>query len=96
MRILAFSGSLRDESFNSGLLRSTRQLAPEGVEFELYTGISELPIFDADLESRLPQKVSELNKSIREADALVIATPEYNGSIPGGLIVATGLPVSAA
>ncbi|HEX8745248.1 MAG TPA: NAD(P)H-dependent oxidoreductase [Thermoleophilaceae bacterium] len=85
MRILAISGSLRIGSHNTALVRAARDLAPEGVEVELYDGLDSLPAFSEDRESVLPEPVQELNRRIREADALLVATPEYNGSAPGAL-----------
>jgi chromate reductase len=85
MRILAISGSLRIGSFNTGLIRTARDLAPAGVEIELYDGLDSIPAFNEDREAVLPAPVQELNRRIREADALLVATPEYNGSAPGAL-----------
>ena len=85
MRILAISGSLRRGSFSSGLLRAARELAPAGVEVELYDGLAELPAYNQDLESDVPAAVGTLRQRIASADALLVATPEYNGSVPGAL-----------
>ena len=52
MRILAVSGSLREGSFNTSLLRAAVEAAPEGVELELWKGLGDLPLYDEDLESR--------------------------------------------
>jgi chromate reductase len=86
MKILAISGSLRAGSHNTALLRAFAEEAPEGVEVELWSGLRDIPIYDADddLEPG-PGAVEELRDAVRSADALIIATPEYNGSIPGGL-----------
>lgn len=85
MHVLAFSGSLRQASFNSGLIRAATELAPEGVTVEL-ADISEVPLYngDQDGESK-PVAVEQLAQKIRKADALLFATPEYNYSIPGVL-----------
>jgi chromate reductase len=85
MRILAISGSLRDESLNTALLRTARRIAPAGVEVELYEGLDAIPAFCVDREAELRAPVADLNRRIREADALLVATPEYNGSAPGAL-----------
>ena len=87
MRILAVSGSLRGGSFNTHLLRAAAEVAPEGIEVELWEGIGELPIYDEDLEdgADLPLPVHRLREAWSKADAILFATPEYNGSVPGGL-----------
>ena len=86
MRILAVSGSLRAESHNTQLVREAARLAPAGVEVELWEGIGDLPIYDQDLEdSDLPESVRRLRQDWSSADAILFATPEYNGSVPGGL-----------
>jgi chromate reductase len=86
MRILAVSGSLRADSHNTSLLRAATEAAPEGVEVELWAGIGDLPIYDQDLEGTyLPDAVRRLREDWATADALLFATPEYNGSVPGGL-----------
>jgi chromate reductase len=85
MRILAVSGSLREDSFNTNLLRAALEAAPEGVELELWEGIGDLPLYDEDLEDDAPEPVRRLREDWASADAILFATPEYNGSIPGGL-----------
>ena len=86
MRILAVSGSLRTGSHNTSLLEAAVEAAPEGVEVELWEGIGALPIYDQDLEgSDLPDAVHRLREDWAAADAILFATPEYNGSVPGGL-----------
>jgi len=86
MRILAVSGSLRADSHNTSLLRAAAEAAPEGVEVELWSGIGDLPIYDQDLEGTdLPDAVHRLREDWAAADAILFATPEYNGSVPGGL-----------
>ena len=85
MRILAISGSFRPGSFNTALLRAARDLAPAGVDVELYEGLESVPAFCVDREAELPEPVADLNSRIRAADALLVATPEYNGSAPGAL-----------
>ena len=85
MRILAISGSLRDGSYNTGLLRAARDLAPAGVEVELYAGLDSIPAFSVDREAEPPEPVADLHRRVRDADAVLVATPEYNGSAPGAL-----------
>jgi chromate reductase len=85
MKILAVSGSLRADSHNTALLRAAIDAAPEGVEIELWEGIGDLPIYDQDLEHDPPESVHRLREDWAEADAILFATPEYNGSVPGGL-----------
>jgi chromate reductase len=85
MRILAVSGSLRADSHNTSLLRAAIEAAPEGVEIELWEGIGDLPIYDQDLEHDPPESVLRLREDWAAADAILFATPEYNGSVPGGL-----------
>jgi chromate reductase len=88
MRVLAISGSLRDGSFNTSLVRAAAELAPDGVEVEIYEGLEHVPPYHQDLDqegTELPPAVRELRERIAAADALFIASPEYNGSIPGVL-----------
>ena len=88
MKVLAVSGSLRGDSYNTSLLRAAIEAAPEGVEVELFdpAGIRDLPLYDQDLDTGLPpESVMRLREAWGSADALLFATPEYNGSVPGGL-----------
>jgi chromate reductase len=86
VRILAVSGSLRADSHNTSLLRAAIDEAPEGAEVELWEGIGELPAYDQDLDDDdLPEAVLRLRETWGAADAILFATPEYNGSVPGGL-----------
>jgi chromate reductase, NAD(P)H dehydrogenase (quinone) len=86
MRVLAVSGSLRSESYNTQLLRAAANAAPEGVDVELWEGIGDLPPYDQDLEDAgAPVSVERLRADWGGADAILFATPEYNGSIPGVL-----------
>jgi chromate reductase len=82
--ILGIAGSLREKSFNRYALRAAQSLAPEGAKIEI-ADISGLPGFNQDDENNPPAKVVELKKQIREADAILFVTPEYNYSIPGVL-----------
>ncbi len=83
-KILAFAGSLRKGSYNKALIRAAIELAPEDVSIEVFD-LEGVPPFNQDFESTPPTKVVEFKQKIREADALLIATPEYNYSIPGVL-----------
>ena len=86
MRILAISGSLRADSHNSRLLRHVAERAPVGVAVEIWDGLRSIPPYDQDDDSDIaPLSVTELRRTIADADALLIATPEYNASIPGVL-----------
>ena len=84
--LLGISGSLRRQSYNSQLLLQLRELLPEGVELELWEGIGELPLYDEDLEGDdVPESARRLREDWAAADAILFSTPEYNGSVPGGL-----------
>ncbi|MCH7593262.1 MAG: NAD(P)H-dependent oxidoreductase [Chloroflexi bacterium] len=86
INILAIPGSLRPNSINRGLLEAVREVAPVGVQVQIYGGYAELPVFTEPLDNGPePESVRELREQIRDADALLFATPEYNGSVPGGL-----------
>jgi chromate reductase len=86
MRILGLSGSLRRESHNTSLLRAAAKALPPGVELELFDGLADLPHYDADLDvDPAPDPVERLREAIADVDGVLIATPEYNGSIPGAL-----------
>jgi chromate reductase len=85
LRVLGISGSLRRGSYSTGLLRAAREDAPRGIAVEPYQGLDRIPAFNQDLERDPPAPVRELNARIDAADALLIATPEYNGSVPGVL-----------
>jgi chromate reductase, NAD(P)H dehydrogenase (quinone) len=85
MRILGIAGSLREGSYNRSLLRAARELLPEGVELVEYE-IGTLPFYDGDVEAAGdPEAVIRFKQAIRDADALLIATPEYNRGVPGVL-----------
>jgi chromate reductase len=86
MRILGISGSLRRDSYNTTLLRHAGELfEAEGAQFELYTGLRDVPPFDEDEEAAAPQAVVRLRTAIAKADGVFFVTPEYNSSIPGVL-----------
>ena len=87
MRILAISGSLRQESHNTDLLRGAAAAAPDGIDIELYDGLKEIPPYDADddVPGERPLAVERFKAALAEADGVLISTPEYNSSIPGAL-----------
>ncbi|HRH24169.1 MAG TPA: NAD(P)H-dependent oxidoreductase [Candidatus Paceibacterota bacterium] len=84
MNILAISGSLRKESFNTHLVRALQARAPEGVTVTI-ADISDVPLYNQDLEAAFPAPVATLKERIQGADGIVIATPEYGRSVPGVL-----------
>ena len=86
MKVLAISGSLRRDSHNRKLLRAAAELFPSDVEFELWDGLKAVPPYDEEDDTEpAPAAVARLRAAIAGADALLIATPEYNSSIPGQL-----------
>lgn len=86
MKVLAISGSLRRGSHNTALLRAAAELAPAGVELELWDGLKAVPPYDEDDDLELaPAAVTALRSAIAGADAVLFATPEYNHSVPGAL-----------
>jgi len=86
MRVLGISGSLRRDSFNSGLLRAAAGVLPPGAELEIFDGLKAIPPYDADDDlDGGPEPVQELRAAFEAADAVLIVTPEYNASLPGVL-----------
>ena len=87
MKILAISGSLRAGSHNTDLLQAAAAVAPDGVDVTLYDRLKEIPPYDADddFPGAQPAPVRSFKEALAEADAVLIATPEYNSSIPGVL-----------
>lgn len=86
MRILGISGSLRSGSYNSAALDAAEGLLPEGVQLDHFTGLADLPVYSEELDvggRRL--SVERLRFTIARADGVLVATPEYNASLPGGL-----------
>lgn len=85
LHILAFSGSLRKASFNTALLREAAALLPDGVTLEIFD-LSPIPLYNGDLEAAgVPESVRQFKAKIAEADALLVACPEYNYSVTGVL-----------
>ena len=84
--IVGIAGSLRKASLNAALLRAAAELAPPGTTVDI-ASIREIPLYDGDLETEggLPEAVRALKEKIAAADGLLLATPEYNNSIPGVL-----------
>ena len=86
MKILAISGSLREASNNTALLRTLAEEAPEGVDIEVWNGLRDIPPYDGDHDLEPgPPAVEAFRALVREADAVIFATPEYNSSVPGAL-----------
>src|SRR4051812_16946628 len=87
MRVLGISGSLRRDSHNTRLLRAAGELfEAEGVEFEVYEGLKEIPPYDQDDDvDPAPAAVAQMREAVAGADAVFFTTPEYNHSIPGVL-----------
>ena len=87
VHILGISGSLRRKSFNTAALRAAQELAPAGMTVEIYQGLRDIPLYDDDVREAqgYPAPVQDLRNRIAAADALLIATPEYNYSVPGVL-----------
>jgi chromate reductase len=84
LRILAISGSLRLESFNTRLLRALPPAAPDEMKIEFFDGLGAVPLYNQDLDvDGGPEPVRHLRAAIKGSDGLIIASPEYNGSIPG-------------
>lgn len=84
LHVLGISGSLRKASYNTALLRTAAELMPPQMRLEIFD-LSPLPMFNQDLEKPFPEAVVEFRTRLAQADALLIATPEYNGSVSGVL-----------
>lgn len=84
INILGFAGSLRKDSYNKSLLRAALELLPEDARLELFD-LEGIPPFNQDFERSPPNKVKEFKAKINAADAILVATPEYNHSVPGVL-----------
>lgn len=87
MKIIGIAGSIRDGSLNRALLQAAVELAPEGVEIEPWDRLRDVPHYDAGLDNDhlRPEPVADLKRRIAEADGVLLATPEYNYSVPGVL-----------
>lgn len=85
LKILAISGSLRQVSSNTALLKAAITLAPPNIKIKLYNGLNDLPHFNPDLEPAEPPAVNDLRAQIKWADGLLISSPEYAHGVPGVL-----------
>ena len=84
--VCGIAGSLRQKSYNRALLRAAVELQPAGMEIRIFDRMAEVPLYNQDVEDAgEPEPVGALRRSIAEADALLIATPEYNHGVPGVL-----------
>jgi chromate reductase len=85
LRIVAIPGSGRTGALNKALLDAAVELAPDGVAVEVFQGFGDIPVFNEDLEGATPAAVAELRTMLTGAHGVLISTPEYNQSIPGGV-----------
>lgn len=91
MKILALSGSLREGSYNTAIIKALKKLETENISIEVYKELGALPFFNADLDNHTleqddsPALVRKLRKKVSQADALIISTPEYAFELPGVL-----------
>ena len=86
IRVAGICGSLREASFNKGLLHAAMELAPAGMEISIYTRLGEIPPYNDDVfQKGDPEPVADMKKFVGGADALLISTPEYNYGVPGVL-----------
>ena len=83
LTVLALSGSLRRASLNTAMLTMATRCAPPGMSVTIFSGMGDLPLFNPDLESREPSQVARLRTGIADADALLIASPEYAHGVSG-------------
>lgn len=84
LKILGFAGSLRKRSYNKAILRAALELLPKDTTLEIFD-LEGIPPFNQDLEKKMPPRVMEFKAKIKAADAILIATPEYNYSVSGVL-----------
>ena len=86
-RILALVGSLRAGSYDRQLAEAAAKHAPDGIDVEIFEGLAEVPLYNEDLDQSgdVPGPAQALRNAVQRADALLLVTPEYNGSIPAGL-----------
>jgi len=87
LNVLGICGSLRKNSYNRRLLELAKDLAPEGMVINIYKSFADIPVYNGDDEDRdgIPASVVELREAVRAADGVLLAMPEYNFSVPGGL-----------
>src|SRR6476619_39807 len=84
IKVIGFAGSLRSGSYNRSLLHAAKDLMPSNSILEIFD-IADIPLFNQDHEINMPKQVKDLKLKIRKSDAILIATPEYNYSVPGVL-----------
>jgi chromate reductase len=84
IKVLGIAGSLRKQSYNRGLLQAALEVVPDDCSLEIFE-LDDIPIYNQDKEMSPPKSVVQLKEKIRAADAILLATPEYNYSIPGVL-----------
>ena len=82
IKVLGIAGSLRAGSYNKALLKAAKDLSPENMEIEIFD-IKNIPLFNQDDQKEIPESISLFKNKIKEADAILFITPEYNYSIPG-------------
>jgi chromate reductase, NAD(P)H dehydrogenase (quinone) len=86
VKVLGISGSLRQDSYNTSLLRTAAELLPQGVELVVFEDLAAIPPYSEDTDTtEAPAAVAALRRAVEEADGVLVVTPEYNGSIPGQL-----------
>jgi chromate reductase len=83
IRVLSIPGSLRRDSFNRSLLEAAAAISPPGMSMTVYDALGTVPVFNEDLERPTPPGVARLREAVASSDGLLIATPEYNQSMPG-------------
>ncbi len=84
-RLLGIPGSIREGSYNRKVLEYVGELLPVGCSYEIFDGISQIPFYDQSYEDNLPEIVVALRNAVRQADGLIVSTPEHNASIPAAL-----------
>lgn len=82
LTLVGLTGSLREQSVNAGVLRAVQELLPPDAQMEILP-LGELPYYNMDLEADEPEAVCRFKEKVRQADAIFIATPEFNASVPG-------------
>jgi len=95
-KILAISGSIRAKSSNLSILRLIADMMPVAVQYEIYSGLDTIPLFNPDLDTEtVAQTVTEFRKKIKDADGILFCTPEYAFGVPGALKNALDWTVSS-
>lgn len=82
-RILAISGSLRSGSYNTAAIEAMHQLSPSNIEISVYRELGDIPLFNPDIDAKTVAVINRLNAALRDADGLIIASPEYAHGISG-------------